>query len=142
MTTAERSQQRLSNPPPDWTDILERLRDKVQLALDHAGNTHQIEDLIDGVVEGVFQVWYHPRALIITELLEFPRAKACNFFIAAGDGDALEVIRPDVEKWAKNQGCDRVVLTGRDGWMRAMRTSGWRGNGAHMVKFLDARGLQ
>ena len=143
MTTPERSQPRPSNPPPEWTDILERLRDKVQHALDHAGNTHQIEDLIDGVVEGLFQVWYHPRALVLTQIVNLPRAKICNFFIAAGDKKViLEMLLPSVESWAKEQGCDRVTLIGRDGWQRELRNRGWQNRAALVAKFFDARGLQ
>jgi len=52
--------------------------------------------------------------------------KDANFWL--GGGDLAEMLRrcPDVESWAREQGCERMTLIGRKGWERVLRPRGYR----------------
>lgn len=57
-------------------------------------------------------------AVCITELIEYPRERACRLIFAAGEiGRVLEG-QELVEAWARSQGCASIEIEGRRGWER------------------------
>jgi N-acyl-L-homoserine lactone synthetase len=41
-----------------------------------------------------------------------------------------------VVQWAKNQGCEGMTLTGRKGWVKALKDNGWK---PHQLILLEKR---
>lgn len=111
------------------------LRDKVQAALDHAGNVMMIEDLYAFVLMGDMQLWTDEKksAILITEVVCYPRLKAIRSVITAGSLDGVKEVIPHISQWAIQQGCERAELIGRIGWRRVLGNK-WR----HHAEFIAA----
>lgn len=90
----------------------------LEAALEHAGGTHTIDDVINEIVIGKLQFWPGDKCAIVTEIEQYPLMKSCHFFLAGGDLQELEQMTPRIEAWAKGQGCKRMTLAGRRGWER------------------------
>lgn len=106
---------------------LEAHRSQIEGALGYAGGTHTFEDIRAAVEAGSLQYWPGVRSAIITEIIEYPRSRALNFFLAGGDLAELEAMYPTIEQWGREQGCSIAVMSGRKGWERSFltRTEGW-----------------
>ena len=102
------------------------LQRKFQKALDLAGGTHTIQDVIDLVRQGKMQSFHNDGALVITEVVEHPQCKALNVFVACGDLDAVMQLQPTIEKFGRDNGCDRMRMLGRRGWRSVLPRFGWR----------------
>lgn len=103
------------------------MRDLLDAALAYAGGSHTVDDVVEGVKNGEMQLWHRPGALVVTELLPFPRQKIVNVFLAAGTMEGVEALADEIEGWAKAEGCTKARLTGRKGWARSfLARTGWR----------------
>lgn len=103
-------------------------RDYIERALKHADGSHTFDDVRDLVESGRLQFWPGPSSVVITEIIEYPRYKVLNFFLAGGNLVELEAMYPKIEEWGRSVGCDRAALTGRKGWERSFLTQkeGWQ----------------
>ena len=101
------------------------LRNPLLKALRNAGDTHTVQDIADGILDGRFQFWGDDRAGIITEVLSYPRKRAVNYFLVLGDMDACLALQPEIEAFAKQIGAAATVATGRQGWDRILGKHGW-----------------
>lgn len=95
-------------------------------ALSVAGKTHAPEDVAAAVAQGRMQAWTRGESLVVTEVLEFPRARALNIFLAVGDmADVLSLI-PEMAAFGREHGCEKMRMQGRRGWARVLPPLGWR----------------
>lgn len=84
-------------------------------------DTHTLGDVAREIIDGKAQHWRGEKSEIVTEIKSFPLMKVCRIWLAGGDMDELvNVMLPDVEAWAKDNGCARVEIVGRKGWKRAL----------------------
>lgn len=97
------------------------LREKLQRALDHAGNTHTLEDVADALEAGKAQLWVSEsgESVAVTEVIKYPQKTATRIWLAAGYLEEVVEISERVVDWAKSKGHDFVVILGRRGWERA-----------------------
>lgn len=109
----------------DWEQVFDRLEKKISRALAIAGNTHTLSDLKDKIRTGSLRVFHDDDAIILVEVLQYPRCRAVNFFIAAGDLQQVLRLEPIVNAWARANGCDRAYLAGRKGWERTLNEMDW-----------------
>ena len=103
-----------------------RCRSYLQDALDLAGGTHTMEDIVAGIQLGHFHFWPGRQSAAITEVHQFPRARFLNIFLAGGELHELLEMEPFFASWGAHLGCYRVTLTGRPGWERALKSKGWQ----------------
>ncbi len=99
-----------------------RCRPFLQAALDLAGGTHTMADVVQGIADGVFHFWPGEKSAAITRVHEYPRARYLHIFLAGGDLDELLAMVPLFKSWAKHLGCTELTLAGRPGWERVL---GW-----------------
>lgn len=104
----------------------DELRRRLLRALAVAGNTHAPEDVAQAVKEGRMQAWTLGNSLIITEVLEFPRAKALNVFMAVGNMAEVMALQPQLEAYGRQHGCKALRMEGRKGWTRILPHYGWK----------------
>lgn len=80
------------------------------------------------VGSGRLQFWPGRSSVIITEIIEYPRYKVLNFFLAGGGSLAeLQAMTPLIEEWGRLNGCKKATLVGRKGWERTfISRDGWR----------------
>jgi hypothetical protein len=99
----------------------------VDAALARAGGTHGLEDVERLIAEGRAHFWPGRRCAVVTEFYDYPRLKACNFWLLGGDLKELLRMRPAIEAWARAQGCTRILGGGpRRGWERVLEPLGYR----------------
>jgi hypothetical protein len=97
-----------------------RCHDWLAAALNRAGGTHTMDDVLASVACGDMQFWPGARSAIVTEIVQYPRKRACNFFLVGGDLAELLDMKPDIEAWAASVGCDLMQCGGRKGWERVL----------------------
>lgn len=116
---------------------LDEARPFLQKALDLGGNTHTLEDVRQGIAEGRLQYWPGVNSAIITEIIEYPQARALHFFLAGGNLAEIEAMYPAVEAWGRDQGCTVASTSGRPGWERTfLKREGWKPRTVVMTKEL------
>ncbi len=114
----------------DWTAEFVRLEHHIAAALEYSGGTHTVEDIYIGIASGQFQFWPLPNSAVVTEIVVYPRKKVFNYFLVGGKMDELEALFPITQEWAKKQGCDALMGTGRAGWGRSfLKAKGFKPQG-------------
>jgi hypothetical protein len=97
----------------------------LERALEYAGGTHTVADIWMACEQNRMALWCGHKSVIITEIVEYPRLKACRIFLAAGDMTELLEMETAVADWAKSADCNRMEVIGRKGWKRALKGSGY-----------------
>lgn len=98
---------------------MEQYRSQIESALKFADDSHSFEDIKAAVGRNELQFWPGFSSVVITEIIQLPRYKALNLFLAGGNIPELQAMLPEIEKYAAYVGADRIVLTGRKGWLRS-----------------------
>lgn len=106
---------------------------RLRRALAHAGDTHAVADIEEGIAAGRFQEWSAGASVIITELRDTPSVRFIHFFLAAGDLRELQPLAVLALQWGREQGATRASFIGRFGWLRSfVRDLGFREVGTYM----------
>ena len=88
---------------------------------------YNVDDVLKEVREGRAYLWLGNSSIAVTTVIETPNGRRCNIWVAAGDMKELfENIWPSVEGSARELGCKSISLTGRRGWVRAMKGFGFK----------------
>lgn len=104
-------------------------------ALEHAGGTHNKEDLWRVIESGSAQLHPLRNGAIVTTIQNHPSGlRDANAWLAGGNLAEIIQVIPLLEQWLASEGCKRVTLTGRKGWMKALPS--YRHTGIIMVKDL------
>ena len=101
---------------------LHRCREWIEGAL-KVYDTHDFEDIKEGVLNGRYHLWHGEDACIITEFIEYPKYRVLNVFLSGGDLKRLMIMRKSVEKFGKETGCKKLIGSGRKGWARVFTSS-------------------
>lgn len=109
---------------PDWGGYLE-FRPLFAQVMDE--RYHTLAWLDQQVIGGKVQFWRSEKAAMITELRDYPTgAKDVHALIAAGDlAEIIEDITPRAEAWARERGCIAAQVESREGWVKALKPSGY-----------------
>jgi len=112
---------------------------RFQKALALAGNTHTPADVMEKVRANRAQCWPHGDSVIITEVLVYPRVKACNYWLLCGNLQECLELQAEIDAWAKGEGCSVATATGRMGWLAVTKMplgTAWRPRAVQFVKEL------
>ncbi len=96
------------------------VRQYIQDALDHCGNTHTVEDVLQMVEDGKVSLHVGDRCAVVTQEMEFPAGRQLHYWLAGGDLDELREIEKRVSDDAKQSGCTSASIIGRRGWAKAL----------------------
>lgn len=108
------------------TGAWERCATHLAVALEHAGDTHSLDDVARMVREGEAQFWPGRASGMVTILEDDPAERRLLIWLAGGElRELVEELRPAAEAWARGQGCRRVMIIGRPGWERALAPKGY-----------------
>lgn len=99
----------------------------IEDALQHGGGTHTIEDVVGCLSTGDAQLFACKDGVVVTEIIQAPRKKYLNVWLAAGNLDGMRFLQGCVMEWAEENQCASVVFHGRRGWERTflVRDDGW-----------------
>lgn len=95
-------------------------------ALRIASDTHSMDDVIGCLQRGEMQAFWNERAVILTTLVQAPQKKYVEFFMSAGDMDAVLELYEEVKQWAMEQGVDFGRAYVRPGFERIFAERGWK----------------
>lgn len=104
-----------------------------EAALEHGGGLLNLDDVKRAVEQRDMQLWVihewrELKAVCVTEIRQWPRAKVLTAIIVAGnDMDRWVGALDDVlTRYAEATGCKAVDAHGRRGWTKTLRDLGWR----------------
>ena len=119
---AEQERQRAD----DLINEFARCSQWLQAALDHnIETTHSLNDICKGIFEGRYQFWPEDDAAMVTEIIEFPKARHLHGFLAGGNLETIQATIPKIEEFAKASGCTAATIMGRPGWTKALKDMGY-----------------
>ena len=114
----------------------EEIKGRLQKALDMGYNLYSPEHLLEAVKEGRMQCFQKGQTILLTEILKFPNGSVLNIYLAFGKLDDVTDTLPKVYEFAKAEGCKLVHMSGRKGWERILKKSGWKSEKVSMTKEL------
>jgi hypothetical protein len=104
-----------------------KLLGQLNEALAHNGPTHDFVDhIVPLLMEGRAQYWQRANGAVVTEIHTYPLLTECNWWLVAGQLDDCMALFPEIEDWARRQGCTRMVGVGRAGWKPVVEKLGFR----------------
>lgn len=83
--------------------------------------THSKEDVWRLIASGRACLWPGEKAAIVTELWNHPSGyRSIHGWLAAGELEEIKALVRAAEQMGRDMGCKRAVISGRDGWIRAL----------------------
>lgn len=103
-------------------------RCRMEKALAYGGGTHRISDVAELIRDGRAQWWNSPSGdgMIVTEVNAYPLVKMIRYWLIFGSLKECLALEDEINEWAISEGCTLAVATGRKGWERAARSTGWK----------------
>lgn len=99
------------------------LADSVRLlrpAIEREGDT-TVEFVLGGIKRGMFQLWRGEESAIVTKMVNLGTGGQLIWIFAGGNLEEIrDKMKPEIEDWAKAQGCIRATMTARPGWSKAL----------------------
>lgn len=112
-----------ARPRPVSSDSseFERLAPLIDVALFESGEHETRAYVWQQIESGHAQLWPGRKSVAVTQVCGHSTGqKTLNIWLAAGDMAELRTMLALGEQWARSIGCDRMELTGRKGWERAL----------------------
>jgi hypothetical protein len=98
----------------------------LEAALDHAGRTHSLADVEAAIRRGEARLWAGLRSALVAAVESDPGERRLLIWLAGGAREELETdTLPLVEAWGRERGCRRVLVIGRAGWERTLKSKGY-----------------
>jgi len=117
----------------------QEMQQRFQRALDHAGNTHTVDDVLRMLDEGTAKCWTEGDGIIITTIDIFPRERAVHYWLAAGNLRDCLALEERINQDSVDRGCTIATVTGRKGWGPYGAKTGWKLRGYLFGKRLAER---
>lgn len=107
----------LSHPRDLWATRLEQ----IEKALARGHDPLPVQAVTERLEEGTAQPWFSENSTVVTTLYERGGVRVCEIWLAGGKLDEiLEIKTQEIEPWAKEMGCNRVIIKGPKGWARLL----------------------
>jgi hypothetical protein len=95
-------------------------------ALAQAGRTHTLADVRALVAAGEARFWPGRASALVAALETDPGERRLLIWLAGGERRELEgELLPLAEAWGRECGCRRVLVIGRAGWERTLKSKGY-----------------
>jgi hypothetical protein len=108
------------------TDEVNRCSTWIQAALDKGGNSHEVDDIERMIREDQLQFWTAADACIVTEFVTYPNYRVLHVFLAGGNLERIQDMRPDVEAFGRKFDCKKLTISGRQGWIKVLAPHGYK----------------
>jgi len=116
-----------------------RCRGWIEAAVATGPGVETIEDVERLIEEGRYLLFSSPRSAAVAEIAQFARRKILIVVHGGGDlEELLDVLEPRMCAFARAEGCDTIMGTGRRGWERVTQKRGYRFAWINMIKDLPA----
>tara|TARA_Y100000310_G_C20615484_1_gene780396 strand:- start:1055 stop:1498 length:444 start_codon:yes stop_codon:yes gene_type:complete len=97
-------------------------------------------DVFNALQRREMQLWAafendFPVVAAVTQLVNWPQARACEILLLAGDHREKWIeFEQVISEWAESEGCDHMQITGRAGWERVLKDHGWTRSAVQLMK--------
>lgn len=95
-----------------------------------------LKEVFNEILDGRAFLWAGQRSCLVVRLMETAAGRVGHAWLAAGDLEELRSMQENVEDWGRRQGVRYVLMTGRRGWLRVFRDTGYREMHTTLVKEL------
>jgi hypothetical protein len=102
----------------------ERCKPWIESAIKRSSNTHDIDDVWEGIKAGTFLLWPGKESAAVTVTQTYPKKKQLHVFLAGGKLKELLDMWDCAEIYAKATGCASLSISGRKGWTRVLESRG------------------
>lgn len=120
-----------------------RCRPWITAALKSTPQLETIDDIELKIADGQYQFWAGKNAAAVTEVREYPEARVINLLHAGGDmGSLVNELLPVLYKFGADVGCTRLMILGRKGWERVLKTEGYEHAATVLTKSLTGVTIQ
>ena len=99
---------------------------RLEQALEHGGGAFALHDIVEGLEQGRFQLFWNNGGIAVTEIIQCPRKRYLNIFLAAGEMKAVLKLHKKVEKFAREMECNFMQASARKGWEKFNPEYGWK----------------
>lgn len=104
---------------------LQGIRQHCEAALAH-NPTHDWDDVLALLLADKCQLWTYHESVMVTEIVEYPKLRACRIFLAGGKLEELIEMAGALAEEAASIGVDRIEMAdGRPGWAEIGKRLGW-----------------
>lgn len=106
--------------------VIPHVLDRLTAIVNRSGDRYSVASLAQLIVSGEFQLWVigddAVKAVLLTELFFAPSGKkVASIRAATGDGaEGWLHLLPELEAWAKSEGCHCIEAVARKGWARRL----------------------
>lgn len=110
----------------DFSPTFQRERFRhLRRALDAAGNTHDVGDILDLIRAGTMQSFVENDSWAVTRLVQCPRKAVVEIFLVVGDDADLPALETRIKRFAVANGATMLRAMGREGWAKRAPERGW-----------------
>lgn len=121
----------------DFKVEYDRVRPWLRAALDRSCDAEEVR-MLDKIASREWTLWTSPNAGCCTSFLEWDGRRMLVFALAGGDLDEMMADGlPIVEAWAKENDCSGLLVFGRRGFERKIRSYGFRFQSVTLMKEID-----
>jgi hypothetical protein len=99
---------------------------KLARVLDRMGGLYTLNDILTAIAEGRMQGFAVNNSWAVTQVNDYPRARALQFVAMVGDLADRDELEAKVLDYARDINAELVSAYGRLGWIPHARELGWR----------------
>jgi hypothetical protein len=99
---------------------------QLQRALDVAGNTHSLTDILQDISVGQMQSFAQHDSWAVTRLIMCPLKRVVEVFCVVGDDADMPELEDQIRHFAKLESATMIRAMGREGWARRAPERGWK----------------
>ena len=114
---------------------LDRCRVWIEAALEHSARSHTFENVKELVMNEAAHLWSSPTGCMVTLFVEYPLSRTLHIWLLGGDFEQVYTDHAEtLDKWAKDNQCDQIVVNGRKGWERRLKNRGYDFKAVILIK--------
>lgn len=100
---------------------------KLARVLDRMGGTRTVQDILAAIAVGKMQSFVDGDSWVITQVVNFPRARVLEIVAAVGDREeCLRIYDRRILQYADDNDISFIQAYGRRGWIDDARKRGWK----------------
>lgn len=99
---------------------------KISRALKRGGDTHTLQDVLNGLLEGKYQLFENDDGVCVTEVIDAPNSRYLHCWVVAGRLPGVMQLHEAVERHALTNSCKFMSTAARPGWKTVLPQYGWK----------------
>lgn len=119
-----------------YSNITDLMFRRLNRALRYVGYTHSLQDILDEIKAGTMQSFVSGDSWAVTCILDTPRRRVLEIFMAVGRLDNMPDLEFQIEEFAKANGVTLLRTFGRRGWLKTGKSLGWKPRQTVFIKEL------